>query len=157
MYPIKPSKVEGPSTLLTFLGIHLNTVTMEASITVDRKQALLQELRSLHDRISKKCTKRELLSLIGKLSFACKVVPAGSIFLKRMIDLSTKVDCLHHRIRITLDARMDMRWWLDFLPQWTGKSLILEDHWTPGPKLQLYTDASGTNGWGAYWCSRWLQ
>jgi len=55
--PIKPSKVEGPSTSLTFLGINLNTLTMEATITMDRKQALLEELQSLHDRIPRKCTK----------------------------------------------------------------------------------------------------
>ena len=48
--PIKPSKVEGPTTSLTFLGIHLNTTSMEASITSERKQALLQELSSLHGR-----------------------------------------------------------------------------------------------------------
>ena len=87
--PIKPSKVEGPSTSLTFLGIHLNTTTMEASITSDRKQALLSELLQL--RYQRKCTKRALLSLIGKLSFCCKVLPAGRIFLRRLIDLSTTV------------------------------------------------------------------
>ena len=53
--PIKPSKVEGPTTTLTFLGILLNTTSMEASITSERKQALLQELSSTHAR--KKCTK----------------------------------------------------------------------------------------------------
>ena len=35
--PVKSSKVEGPSTTLTFLGILLDTTTMEASITQDRK------------------------------------------------------------------------------------------------------------------------
>ena len=48
--PITPSKVEGPTTSLMFLGIHLNTILMEASITSERKQALLQELSSLHAR-----------------------------------------------------------------------------------------------------------
>ena len=24
-------------------------------------------------------------------------------------------------------------------------------------RMQLFTDASGTMGWGAYWCGRWLQ
>ena len=153
--PVKTSKVEGPTTSLTFLGIHLNTVTMEASITSERKQTLLMELFSLHSRA--KCTKRELLSLIGKLSFSCKILPAGRIFLRRLIDLSTTVKKLHHHIRLTVDARSDMQWWLDFLPNWSGKSLILEDHWTPSTKMQLFTDASGTIGWGAYWSGKWLQ
>ena len=153
--PIKPSKVEGPATSLTFLGIHLNTISMEASITSERKQSLLQDLLFMQAR--KKCIKRELLSLIGKLSFACKILPVGQIFLRRLIDLSTTVKQLHHHIRLTTDARLDIRWWLDFLPQWAGKTLILENHWTPSTKMQLFTDASGTIGWGAYWCGKWLQ
>ena len=129
--PIKPSKVEDLATSLTFLGIHLNT--MEASITPERKQSLLQELSALHSH--NKCTKRELLSLIGKLSFSCKVVPAGHIFLRRLIDLSTTVRQLHHHIRLTADAHLDMQWWLDFLPQWSRKTLILENHWTPSTRM----------------------
>ena len=81
--PIKPSKIEGPSTSITFLGIHLDTVAMEASITPECKEALLAELNQLYWR--RRCLKRELLSLIGKLSFACKVVPPGRIFLRRLI------------------------------------------------------------------------
>ena len=110
--PIKPSKVEGPTTSLTFLGIHLNTISMEANITDERKQSLLQELTMLQHR--RKCTKRELLSLIGKLSFSCKILPAGRIFLRRLIDLATTVKHLHHHIRITTNARLDKQWWLDF-------------------------------------------
>ena len=39
--PIKTEKVEGPTTRLTFLGIVLNTITMEASISSERKSSLL--------------------------------------------------------------------------------------------------------------------
>ena len=39
--PIKEEKVEGPTTRLTFLGIVLDTVSMEASISVERKTSLL--------------------------------------------------------------------------------------------------------------------
>jgi len=42
---MKLSKVEGPTTSLTYLGIHLNSIKMEASISDDRKCALLNELR----------------------------------------------------------------------------------------------------------------
>ena len=53
--PIKPLKVEGPTTSLTFLGIHLNTITTEASITSERRQFLLQELSALHAYINGSC------------------------------------------------------------------------------------------------------
>ena len=114
-----------------------------------------EELQSFSTR--KKCTKRQLLSLIGKLSFACKVVPAGRIFLHRLIDLSMTVKCPHHRIRISQEAQRDIICWQDFLPTWSGSSLILNTHWTISPSMNLYTDASGSEGWGAFWSGRWLQ
>ena len=153
--PIKMSKVEGPTTSLIFLGIHLDSKTMEASISDERKCALLDELSWMRHRV--KCTKRELLSLIGKLSFCCKVVPSGRIFLRRMIDLSNTVTQLHYHISLTTEARLDIQWWLEFLPSWSGTSLILNTRWTPSPALNLYTDASGMHGRGAYWDGRWIQ
>ena len=113
-----------PSTSITFLGIVINTITMTASISSERKQELLSVLQSMIEH--RKCTKQQLLSLIGKLSFACKIVSAGRIFLCRMIDLSCSVSRIHHHIRLTKEARLAMYWWLNFLPQWSGTSCILE-------------------------------
>ena len=60
----------------------------------------------------KKCTKRELLSLIGKLAFAAKVVRSEvlELFLCCLIDLSTPVTELHHHISLNLEARKDIPW-----------------------------------------------
>ena len=44
--PFKTSKVEGPSSTITFLGIHLDAITMEPSNTAERNDSLLQELRT---------------------------------------------------------------------------------------------------------------
>ena len=81
---------------------------MEASITPERKEALLAELNQFWRR---RCKKRELLSLIGKLSFASKVVPSGRIFLRRLIDISTSVEKLHYHLPLTQEAKLDMKWW----------------------------------------------
>ena len=45
--PLKLSKVEGPSTNITFLGIVLDTTTMTASISNERKQELLSSIQSM--------------------------------------------------------------------------------------------------------------
>ena len=47
------------------------------------------------------CTKRELLSLIGQLQHACRVVCSGRMYLRRMIDLSTCAKELHHHLQIS--------------------------------------------------------
>jgi len=55
------------------------------------------------------------IALSHKLSFACKVVPAGCIFLRRLKDLRTSALQLHHSIPISCEAKLDLFWWLDFL------------------------------------------
>ena len=108
-----------------------------------------------HIRGRRTCTKRELLSLIGKLAFACKVVPPGRLFLRRPIDLLTTVTHLHHHVTLNKAARADLAWWTHFLPTWPGSSLFLRSQWTLAPDMQLFTDASNL-GYGAYWAGRWF-
>ena len=92
--PLKLSKLEGPTTILPFLGITLDTERQEIRLPQNKTQ----ELRSLLATWSQKgnCRKRELLSLIGKLSHACKVVCVGRSFLRRLIDRACKAKCLDH-------------------------------------------------------------
>lgn len=90
--PVADGKVEGPETSLIFLGILLNTVAMELRLLDKKLIVQWQHKRS--------CTKRELLSLIGQLQHACRVVRPGRTFLRRMIDLSTCAKELHHHLRL---------------------------------------------------------
>lgn len=69
-------------------------------------QEILEELT--HRLQRRKKTKMELLSLIGKLAFAGRAVPAGHLFLHRLVTLSTKVRCLHHHLRLNREARADI-------------------------------------------------
>ena len=151
--PIKREKTEGPATSITFLGIHLDSVAMTASITTQRKHELMAAMHSILSR--RTCTKRTLLSLIGKLAFACKVVPPGRIFLRRLIDLSTTVHPIHHHITLNKEARADLLWWHQFLPDWPGTSLMLESHWSLAPDIDLYTEASDA-GYGGFWAGKWF-
>ena len=153
--PVKSSKIEGPSTRITFLGIVIDTDEMTAGISLERKADLILSIQSL--RRKDKCTKYQLLSLVGKLSFVCKVIPVGRIFLHRLLNFSCKLKRMHHRRYLTTEACLDLDWWLAFLPTWSGTSYILESNWSTSPSMALYTDASGTLGWGAYWAGHWIQ
>ena len=103
-----------------------------------------------------KCTKKELLSLIGKLSFASKVVPSGRMFIRRLIDLSMTVERLSHRISLNSEARKDISWWAEYLPTWNGRYKILDPLTTPCHQLHIYTDASGEIGFGIYNNGNWV-
>ena len=104
----------------------------------------------------RKCTKKELLSLIGKLSFICKVVRPGRIFLRRLIDISTTVNKLHHHITLNSETRADIKWWIDFLPTWNRTSIIPDPFTTLSSDIKLHTDASCI-GFGAIYQSAWIQ
>ena len=99
-------------------------------------------------------------SLIGLLNFACAVVQPGRAFLRRLIDLTICIRSGHHLIRLSGEAKADLRLWLAFLSHFNGKSFFLHDEWFNSHKLNLFTDASGALGFGAlfgnHWCyGRW--
>ena len=77
--PLAPDKLEGPTTRLVFLGILIDSNLMECCLPPDKLSELLAELQVWS--IRKKCIKRDLLSLIGKLNYACRIIPAGRTFL----------------------------------------------------------------------------
>ena len=150
--PIAPDKTVGPSHKITYLGIEVDALAQCVRLPKEKYDTLLTLLRSWESK--KKCTKRELLSLIGSLSFAAKVVKPGRIFLRRLIDLSTSVSKLSHHIYLDANARADISWWLEFLPSWNGVS-ILQSPLVPSSSLDLYTDASGL-GLGGVFGSKWF-
>ena len=155
--PVALDKLEGPATCITYLGIEVDAAQQVLRLPDNKLQALLQELKTWKTRCRHKTTKRRLLSLIGKLSFATKVVPAGRLFLRRLIDLSTTARKLHHRVTLNKEARADILWWHQFLPAWNGVAMFLEAEWTDAEALQLFTDASRRWGYGAYFAGDWLR
>ena len=152
--PLADDKREGPTTCLEYLGILLDSASLEARLPADKLQDIHHSLNAWATRSS--CSKRELLSLIGTLSFAAKVVPTGRTFLRRMIDLSSSVASLDEVIPLSGDFMLDLQWWQEFATPWNGRSFFLLPDWTPSPHLQLFTDSSGTIGFGAYCQGEWF-
>nr|XP_006822332.1 PREDICTED: uncharacterized protein LOC102808029 [Saccoglossus kowalevskii] len=152
--PIAPHKTVGPTTVLEYLGIELDTVRMQARLPQDKLSRIHELLKTFLSR--KSCTKRELLSLLGHLNFACRVVIPGRTFISRLIELSKGVKKLHHHISISSESRKDLHMWQYFLSGWNGVSMFLDAHPTSASDMQLYTDASGI-GHGGYFRGRWFQ
>ena len=82
--PVEPEKDEGPATLISFLGLELDSVAMGLRLPHDKLKNLRALLGSWSGR--KACKKRDLLSLIGSLAHAGK---PGRNYLCRLINLST--------------------------------------------------------------------
>ena len=96
--PLALDKLLGPSTVLPFLGIELDTATMELHLLADKLHSLQSLIKSWQGM--KSCTKRGLLSLSGHLQHAAKVVKPGCTFVRCMIDLAATANELHHRIHL---------------------------------------------------------
>jgi hypothetical protein len=145
--PLHLQKCEGPSTVLVFLGIELDSVQQLARLPLDKVVHVLRLLQSWSRK--KTCTRRDLESLIGSLHHACRVVVPGRTFLRRMIDL---LCCFRHRdhpIRLNVEFRRDLQWWLSFFQEWNGVSFFLSPAVSPLPDLVVSSDASGSCGFGA--------
>ena len=152
--PLHPDKCEGPTTSLVFLGIELDSVTQTARLPQIK---LAATLKLLHRWAAKRwCTRKELESLIGSLQHVCKVVPPGRSFLRRMIDLLCAFRSPHHPIRLNLEFRRDLAWWLDFLRSWNGVSFFRMPSVSSLPDLYLASDAAGAIGFGAVWRNAWF-
>ena len=152
--PMAPEKTVGPSNVLSFAGIELDTCRMEARLPNDK---LLKCISLISDFMQRnKVTLRELQSLIGTLNFACSVVVPGRAFLRRLINLTKGAKRAHHYIRLNRSTKADLVVWQTFLHDFNGRSFFLQDGWFDSDTLQLYTDASGSCGFGAvfgnYWC-----
>ena len=153
--PLAEEKFEGPATIISFLGILLDSERLEARLPEDKLSSVKEALTEWLSNPS--ATKRELLALIGTLSFAAKVVPPGRTFLRRMIDLSTTEQHLDARITLEDSFGKDLHWWHSFLESWNGRSLLLSPKWLPNTTLQLFTDSSGSIGYGAFFKLHWFQ
>ena len=153
--PLALEKVEGPTTCLSFLGITLDTVNMEARLPEEKLQRIQLLVAEWLDK--KKATKRRILSLVGQLQHATKVVKHGRIFVARLYSTAAKVREMDFYTRLNMDFRSDICWWHVFLQHWNGISLLrLTTHHTPNDFI-IQTDASGSWGCGAFLLGQWLQ
>ena len=141
--PLALGKKEGPTTVLIFLGIELDTIKLELRLPAQKLARLNLSLKKwVH---LKSCRKRDLQSLVGYLHDASIVIRSGRTFIRRLID---SLKSAHNRsamsfIRLNTEARLDIMWWHSFIDHWNGLSMMQRScrfH----PDVILTSDASGT-------------
>jgi hypothetical protein len=150
--PLNDKKTEGPTTCLQYLGIELDTCAMEARLPREKMERIKEKLQSV--MASKACTKRQLLSLLGHLAFASRVVKAGRAFVSQLIEASCSRKGLHEFVTITDGCREDISVWLELMTVWNGIAIMEEEEVTSPGTLKLFTDSSSSVGFGAYWQDR---
>ena len=152
--PLAPEKTEGPASTITFAGIELDSVRMEARIPqekLDRYRKLVSDYKN-----KKKITLVELQRVIGSLQHCSYIVPAGRAFLRRLIQLTIGLSLPHHHTRLNSEARADLDTWATFLKHFNGRALFLEQKIFTSDTLHLYTDSAQSLGFGAVFHDRWF-
>lgn len=127
---------------------------MEARLPHDKLEKCRNMLQDFLKR--RKVSLREMQSLIGLLNFTCSVVLPGRTFLRRMINVTVGVRRPTHLIRLKRDMKGDLNMWLQFLNHFNGKSFFLDFIWVSSVTLHLYTDSSGSLGYGAVFGHKWF-
>ncbi len=79
--PVASEKVEGPTSVIIFLGIEIDIKNTRLRLPAKKLDELQQLIKSWKERRS--CHKRELQALVGH---ACKVVRPGRTFLRIMLE-----------------------------------------------------------------------
>ena len=153
-FPVSDQKTVGPVTVITILGIEVDSVRCELRLPQDKLAKLKVLLKAWRRR--KVCTKRELQSLAGHLSHACKVVRPGRRFLRGVFELISQFRRRDHKIRLNTAIRADVEWWWLFVGSWNGVSMFWKSSLS-SPDVEFWSDASGLWGCGAVWETHWFQ
>lgn len=149
--PLSEKKTVQPTTEIEYLGIILNSVSMLCKLPDDKLVRIKDKLSEFLDK--KTCTKRELLSLLGHLHFASRVVLPGRSFVSYLLTLAHSVEELHYRLTLNSDCRKDLNMWFSFLEQWNGVSFFIDS----SSDLELYTDASSLIGFAGFCNGQYFQ
>ena len=104
--PLSSDKVEGPATTLSFLGIILDTQHMEIILPPEKFTRIQVKLEMWLGR--RKATKWEILSLVGLLQHATKVVRPGRTYVARMYVTAAKLREMHFITRLNKEFRSDL-------------------------------------------------
>ncbi|KAM4690414.1 uncharacterized protein WCC33_017798 [Rhinophrynus dorsalis] len=147
--PVAQDKTVGPSTCLTFLGIEIDSVAQVVRLPKDKVERARAQVAWARQQ-----EKVTLQSLLGLLNFACRVIPMGRVFSRRLQLATVGVKKAHYKIRLSRQLKEDLSVWEQFLRDFNGTRLWMGPTQSNG-ELQLFTDAAGAVGFGAYLAGKW--
>jgi len=118
---------------------------------MDKVEQLLSVVGSFEGR--KRAQVREILSLIGKLNAAARVVRGGRTYLRRMLDTVRGLQNSWH-VKLSIEFKQDLQWWSNFLRDWNGVEVVYTGK--PLSVCSFQTDASSSWGAGAFYEGDWI-
>ena len=152
--PYALEKTCDPAQVMPFVGIEIDTINEMARLPEDKLKECKQALQQL--RLKRRCQLRELQSLIGKLSFACRVIVPGRAFLKRLYRATAGIYKPYFFVRLTQELRKDLDIWAIFLERFNGVTYYRDAMFLSPVNKHLFTDSAQSLGMGAVFETHWF-
>ena len=134
-----------PTRVLLALGVVLDfdlaVLYMPATKEVKLKLTL-EELKS-----KEVWTRKDLQRCLGLLNHWTEIIPAGRVFLNRMLPAYKAMSPTQNSFKPGQDFRKDLRWWYQVAPELNFSPMMIVQ--PLGPKEFIDMDASGSFGLGA--------
>jgi len=143
---VSKEKIEGPSQVITFLGIQINSINQTLSICHSRIQSYAYSLTSILQAAH--VSTHDLESMVGKLQWLTSVFTPGRPYLSEFY-ATVHNQPRHRHVRISDQLREDMIWWQDQFQLLLSSSQPLSHVWSryfhhqPPQPFHLFSDAAG--------------
>ena len=138
-------KATTPSTSMTWLGIHFDTVAMTMSIPPEKIHECLTITRSWTSKST--VTHAQLRSLLGKLFHVSQCSPTLRLFVNRLLDTLRSSPKDNRSIALDSEAQADITWINQFLSHYNGVQLI---HSAPSLGIPVVLDSCLTGAGGHF-------
>jgi hypothetical protein len=127
------------------LGFVLDLSLMCVSMPEDRKATLASILNSAADQTS---VPRSLLeSLVGKLLWACQIMPSARVYLPALLALVRKARAARwYFVHLSPRHRHDIKWFARTIVQWDGYFLFAEKPWQDNDFSVIIGEACPSGG-----------
>ncbi|XP_077865642.1 uncharacterized protein LOC144352590 [Saccoglossus kowalevskii] len=116
---------------------------MTIAVPTAKLTQIHEELSNWDNRSS--CSRTELQSLIGLLSYVSNCVRPGRLFISRMLSTLRTFSAKHSRTRIDAEFRKDLLWWKTFLQDNNGVSIIHTQPWFPPDTVVCLSGCGGVS------------
>ena len=138
--------VKIPTREIEFLGMEINSSTMQLSLPEEKLTAIRKECLMLREKTQ--VSVMELAKIVGKLVSTVQAVHPAPLYYRELQMLKTKglivKKSYSTMVTLTEPCKEELTWWIEHLETWNGNALI-----SAAPDMILQTDAS-KSGWGAH-------
>ena len=153
-FPVALEKTYWGSTLLTFLGLLLDTQKQIVCIPLEKINKAMDHIEFFLNKENKKVTVLQCQKLCGILNFLCRCIIPGRAFLRRLYAMTANPKLKqHHHVKVTNENRLDLLVWKQFLSSSESYCRgFIQPNILSAEVLDMYSDASRnfTLGFRAY-------